>query len=267
MAFDPQIAAQWSQRLQQDPIVAALLRLRQTNPAGQAAYDPQTQALMTRIFGAQDWSDPRMRANAATTALGRYTTSLGLPEGYTFGDMKGGQIDPTVHETKGTPGWAQAAMYGTLGLAAAPFAMNALGVGAAPGGAGAAVGPEGVAETIGSSGGVPQILGGAGAGASKAGSIFGGLGGGGLIPNLINIGSRVGGALLGSHAAGKAAQQQERSIQSALDLQKDLYGQSKAALMPYYQLGAGSLGRLGSFLGTSAAPPIPDGTLRTLGGK
>ncbi len=112
------------------------------------------------------------------------------------------------------------------------------------------------------SGGVPQVLGGAG---SKAGSLFGGAGGSSLMPYLLNTGMRLGGAAYGAHAAGKASEQQQQNVQKALDLQKSLYGQSQAALMPYYTMGAGSLGRLQSFLGTPSAAPLPSGTLGNLG--
>ena len=90
-------------------------------------------------------------------------------------------------------------------------------------------------------------------------------GGASLMGPLLNTGLRLGSALIGSQAAKSAAAQQQANIQKGLDLQANLYGQSRQALMPYYQLGAGSLGRLGSFLGTSPAPPIPAGNLGSLG--
>lgn len=165
---------------------------------------------------------------------------------------------------------AASALGGGAGAAAAPEAVG--GGGSSAGGLGSAgfmggeVGPSLTAQAADLA--VPGTVAGPGvAGIQSAGAPGGWqslLGKG----QLLNMGLNLGGALLGSHAAGKAADQQAAAAQQALNLEQNLYNRGSSALMPYYQAGAGSLGRLQSFLGTRpAAPlaPLPSGTLGSLG--
>jgi hypothetical protein len=267
----------------------------------QRQYDPQLAAQINQLT--QRGLDAHTAARQVLQAEGMDPVQADTWWSYNQGayqvDPKTGQIGE--HKAAIDNPWLKAAVLAPMIAGGGLAAASALGGGAAAagsapelgaggeslsaglGGAGA-VGPGGgLAGTAGTagglgaagditgelgastgtaSGGVPQVLGGAG---SKAGSLFGGAGGSSLMPYLLNAGMRVGGAAYGAHAAGKASEQQQQNVQKALDLQKSLYGQSQAALMPYYTMGAGSLGRLQSFLGTPSAAPLPSGTLGNLG--
>jgi hypothetical protein len=65
-----------------------------------------------------------------------------------------------------------------------------------------------------------------------------------LIAAGIYAGGSLLSSLLGSSAAKRAASQQARSAQAALDLQRDLFGQTKAELSPYLQAGREGLSEL-----------------------
>lgn len=59
------------------------------------------------------------------------------------------------------------------------------------------------------------------------------------------VASGLGGALIGSHSAGNAANIQATAAQKALDVQKQIYDQQRADRAPYLAASTGALGSLG----------------------
>lgn len=249
--FDPSRAQDLTAKLSADPLLRQLYEIRSRLQAG--AGTPQDYATLQQIVGQSFENTPDRLLEAANLSLMQRARALGLPGGGSGYTLDPESNAPTVRETEGVPGWAKAAGIGVAGLAAAPFAMNALGIGGAAGSA--------APGTIGGGAATVPIAGGT---AGGMGSLGGMLGGGGLIPTLISAGTRLGGALLGSHAAGKAAQQQEAAIQQALNLNRDIYGQTMSGLNPYIQMGPQSLTRLSQFVGMPGPSSLP---MNRLGGR
>ncbi len=130
---------------------------------------------------------------------------------------------------------------GTIGAAGLGAGLTAAGVlgGGASGGIGAA-------EAAGALGGVPPSGAGAGAagvgGAGFAGAA--GLGGAMDWMSLIGPAVDIGGALLGSNAAGKAADSQQAATNAAIAEQRRQYDLNRADFAPYRQAGVNALSQL-----------------------
>ena len=268
--YDPQYAAGIGQALQSDPWK---LEADQRKAAIQARGGQWNQDDYS-FFGlqpstSQEWKDKYLgsinelaaqrisqQAGAGNFNTGRYTvdpTTGQVTQRQSFVDTPLGKI-ATLGPMIAGGGLAAASALGGGG-AAVPETLG--GQGSVAGGA---VGPEGVVEGVGGAGGVSVGDEAAGIGAGIAGKSPS------LLGPLLNTGMRLGSALIGAHAANTASQQLQQQARNALALDQSLYNRSSAALMPYYQMGAGSLGRLQSFLGTPSAPALPPaGTLGTLG--
>jgi hypothetical protein len=80
-----------------------------------------------------------------------------------------------------------------------------------------------------------------------------------LIGAGLAAGSQVAGAAMQSHAAGNAAESQERSAHEALELQREMYQQRRTDLQPYMASGAAANTTLSQLmgLGTPQAAAAP----------
>lgn len=70
-----------------------------------------------------------------------------------------------------------------------------------------------------------------------------------LIPTAISAGADITGAIIGSKAASKAAEQQQQAAQRAMELQQPLFQQAAGLYAPYAQQGSQGLSALTSLLG------------------
>lgn len=259
MQGDPNATAQLEAVIQQRNPQGYQAWLNQKNYAGQYGVTPDTlKRTLSKIY--------------------LQTTSGNANSPVYYDPQSGGYQDQTKDSALfKVAQFAPGAVGGGLALA---------GMGAAGAGMGADPAAEGATSAIGSGGGVvgtaatePEVggmFGGgplwdtAGAAGAATNPVTAASGWGKIFSpaNLANWGLNLGGAALGSHAAGKAAGQEEAAARNALGLQTDIYNRGVAAYMPYYQMGAGSLGRLRSFVGTPnapALPPIQPGSLSSLG--
>ena len=230
--FDQALADQWTQRLQADPtyqqLVAAVSK-RVTNQAEARSYY-QAQAALTQYLEQSGFpKDQRMVVDPST-----------------------GRVIQQKSTWEQTPGWFKGATIGTLGLAAAPFALGAAGVGA---GAGAGAG----ATTAGATGATVAGVGGAAAASSP--SWLGPILGAG-----IGAGAQLGGAAIAAHGNTEAAKIQDAFAREALAYEKerDKYGSATEAnryaammsgLSPYVDTGADADVRMAQLLGLPAPRP------------
>ena len=72
------------------------------------------------------------------------------------------------------------------------------------------------------------------------------------IPAAIGAAGSIGSALVTSHAANKAADQQQQSGEQALNLQRDIYNSQVANLAPFRNAGVAGVNALPGFLGLSS---------------
>ncbi len=166
------------------------------------------------------WSMLADAGGGASDAAGAAAGTFGAGEAA----GAGGALDPLTFGTSDAAGFSGGNI---AGLAGAP----------------AVAGSGGTSGIL----GYPGMLPTAGGGAADS-SWFGNLG---LSPNnLLNAGSNIGSALLGSNAAQGAANTQSAAADRATALQGQIYGQTRQDLAPWLQQGQVSLGQLGAATAT-----------------
>ena len=76
----------------------------------------------------------------------------------------------------------------------------------------------------------------------------------------ISAGAGLAGAAISSHSVSSAADKQAAATSQALNLQQQMYQQTRQDLSPYASIGTSALGNLRQLTGMPAAAPTPQGT-------